>query len=118
MGAAFSPRTPCATDGLTAILAPRTDTPSAPAPSDPQLEEPVALTLADVLAHPALVQCRPAVLAGDPTTRTVRWVHSSDIYEIAPLLRGGELLLTTGLGLVDSTPDELRAYVLWRCRSR
>jgi PucR family transcriptional regulator, purine catabolism regulatory protein len=71
----------------------------------------VALTLADVLAHPVLVQCRPAVLAGDPTTRTVRWVHSSDIYEIAPLLRGGELLLTTGLGLVDSTPGELRAYV-------
>ena len=71
----------------------------------------MALTLADVLAHPAVVQCRPAVLAGDPTTRTVRWVHSSDIYEIAPLLRGGELLLTTGLGLADSTPDELRAYV-------
>jgi purine catabolism regulator len=71
----------------------------------------MALTLADVLAHPALVQCQPAVLAGDPTTRTVRWVHSSDIYEIAPLLRGGELLLTTGLGLVGSNSEELRSYV-------
>lgn len=111
MGAAFSPPTPCATDGLTAILTPRVDTLSGRATRRPPLEEPVALTLADVLALPALVQCRPAVLAGDPTSRTVRWVHSSDIYGIAPLLRGGELLLTTGLGLVDSTSDQLRAYV-------
>jgi purine catabolism regulator len=41
----------------------------------------------------------------------VRWVHSSEIYGIAPLLRGGELLLTTGLGLVQSSAEERREYV-------
>jgi purine catabolism regulator len=64
-----------------------------------------------VLAHPGLAQSQPQVLAGEPARRTVRWVHSSDVYDIAPLLRGGELLLTTGLGLVTATPDERRAYV-------
>ena len=72
---------------------------------------PMALSLAAVLAHPAVLQCRPVVLAGDPAARTVRWVHSSEIYEIAPLLRGGELLLTTGLGLAGCTAEERRAYV-------
>jgi purine catabolism regulator len=71
----------------------------------------VALTLEAVLAHPGLAQSQPQVLSGDPARRTVRWVHSSDIYEIAPLLRGGELLLTTGLGLAHSTPEQRRAYV-------
>lgn len=71
----------------------------------------MALTLAAVLEHPALLHSRPQLLAGDPSTRTVRWVHSSEIYDIARLLRGGELLLTTGLGLERSTPEERRAYV-------
>jgi PucR family transcriptional regulator, purine catabolism regulatory protein len=42
--------------------------------------------------------------------REVRWVHSSEIYEIAPLLQGGEVLLTTGLGLVGRDGDDLRRY--------
>ena len=71
----------------------------------------MALTLADVLASPALQHSRPLLLAGDPATRTVRWVHSSEIYDIARLLRGGELLLTTGLGLERSSDEQRRAYV-------
>lgn len=71
----------------------------------------MALDLAAVLAHPALARSAPELVAGDPRDREVRWVHSSDIYEIAPLLRGGELLLTTGLGLATSTAEERRAYV-------
>jgi PucR family transcriptional regulator, purine catabolism regulatory protein len=71
----------------------------------------VPLTLAAVLGSPALLHSRPQLLAGDPAARTVRWVHSSEIYDIARLLRGGELLLTTGLGLERSSPDERRAYV-------
>jgi purine catabolism regulator len=71
----------------------------------------VTLTLEAVLAHPGLAQSQPQLLSGDPTRRTVRWVHSSDVYDIAPLLRGGELLLTTGLGLARSTPEQRRAYV-------
>jgi purine catabolism regulator len=71
----------------------------------------VALTLAAVLRHPVLQHSRPLLLAGDPTTRNVRWVHSSDIYDIARLLRGGELLLTTGLGLERTTAGQRREYV-------
>ena len=71
----------------------------------------MALTMADVLASPALQHSRPQLLAGDPAARTVRWVHSSEIYEIARLLRGGELLLTTGLGLEGRSGEQRRAYV-------
>jgi purine catabolism regulator len=40
----------------------------------------------------------------------VRWVHSSDIFDIAASLKGGEVLLTTGLGLVGASDEQLRAY--------
>jgi purine catabolism regulator len=75
------------------------------------MERLVGLNLQTVLEHPGLARCSPKVLTGNPRTRTVRWVHSSDIYEIAPLLHGGELLLTTGLGLTTVGPEERRAYV-------
>ncbi|WP_406277883.1 PucR family transcriptional regulator [Embleya sp. NBC_00896] len=60
----------------------------------------MALCLRAVLDHPVMRRADPVV--PDPRAdldRPVRWVHSSEIYEIAPLLRGDELLLTTGLGL-------------------
>lgn len=70
------------------------------------------MTLAAFLELPAVVRARPE-LAGSPdiADRYVRWVHTSEIYEIAPLLKGGEVLLTTGLGLVALTPEARRAYV-------
>jgi purine catabolism regulator len=72
----------------------------------------VALTLAEVLAHPVLAPGRPEVLCGDDLgRREVRWVHTSEIYEIGPLLKGGEVLLTTGLGLVGKSDDQLTGYV-------
>lgn len=71
----------------------------------------MTLTLEQVLAHPCLQPASPQLLAGNPARRPVRWVHSSDIYDIAPLLRGGELLLTTGLGLAASDAGQRRAYV-------
>ncbi len=41
----------------------------------------------------------PEVLAGDENLdRTVRWVHVVDVPEPEELLRGGELVLSTGLG--------------------
>jgi PucR family transcriptional regulator, purine catabolism regulatory protein len=42
--------------------------------------------------------------------RAVRWVHTSEIHDIAPLLKGGEALLTTGLGLVALPAEAHRAY--------
>jgi len=69
------------------------------------------LTVADLLELPVLRRGRPELLAGtDLDRREVRWVHTSEIYEISPLLKGGEVLLTTGLGLVGAGPDALRAY--------
>src|ERR687894_2973143 len=39
----------------------------------------------------------------------VRWVHISELEDPTPWLSGGELLLTTGMGLED--PERQRAYV-------
>jgi purine catabolism regulator len=53
------------------------------------------------------------VLTGgeDGLQRRVRWVHSSEVLEIASLLRGGELLLTGGQMLGRATATEQRRYV-------
>src|ERR1700754_776754 len=39
----------------------------------------------------------------------VRWVHISELEDPTPWLSGGELLLTTGVGLLDA--DRQRAFV-------
>ncbi|HLR83611.1 MAG TPA: PucR family transcriptional regulator ligand-binding domain-containing protein [Nocardioidaceae bacterium] len=68
-------------------------------------------TLRDVLAMPSFVEADPHVVTGDPEALTVRWVHSSEVYEMGGLLSGGEVLLTTGLGLHGRTASQLTAYV-------
>ncbi|MFF5232197.1 PucR family transcriptional regulator [Dactylosporangium sp. NPDC000521] len=53
----------------------------------------------------------PRVVAGERgLDQAVRWVHSSEVPDIATLLRGGELILITGIGL---PPDDagLRRFV-------
>lgn len=63
------------------------------------------LTVADVLALPMVRQARPQVLAGqDRLDSRIRWVHTTELIDIAGLLRGGELVLSTGLALPDD-PD-------------
>ncbi|MGH2740393.1 MAG: PucR family transcriptional regulator [Actinomycetota bacterium] len=42
--------------------------------------------------------------------RSVRWVHVSELEDPTPWLKGGELLLTTGMG-VGKSPARQRAYV-------
>ncbi|WP_029137809.1 PucR family transcriptional regulator [Nakamurella lactea] len=70
------------------------------------------LTVAALLTLPVLRRGRPEVLAGDDLdTREVRWVHTSEIFEISPLLKGGEVLLTTGLGLVGTGERAQRDYI-------
>src|SRR5882724_8508243 len=50
------------------------------------------------------------LLAGDEAADTpVRWVHISELADPTPWLSGGELLLTTGMGLGDA--PSVRAYV-------
>ncbi|GAA3560561.1 PucR family transcriptional regulator [Amycolatopsis ultiminotia] len=59
-------------------------------------------TIAEVLALPVLRHGNPRVVAGNAgLDRPVRWAHVAEIAEIAPLLRGGELVLTTGVALPD-----------------
>lgn len=68
-------------------------------------------TVADVLAMPVVRQGAPTVLVGGAAlAREVRWVHSAEIADIAHLLRGGELVLTTGIALPDD-PRGLTSYV-------
>ncbi|WET81515.1 PucR family transcriptional regulator [Amycolatopsis sp. QT-25] len=59
-------------------------------------------TVAEVLALPVLRQGRPHVVAGAAgMAAPVRWAHVAEVADIAPLLRGGELVLTTGVALPD-----------------
>ncbi len=69
------------------------------------------LSVRDVLEMETVKRGRPTVVAGaDHLDRPVRWVHIADISGVAPLLKGSELLLTSGLGL-PSDPQDLRGYV-------
>ncbi|WP_405165837.1 PucR family transcriptional regulator [Nocardia sp. NBC_01499] len=53
-------------------------------------------SVADVLAMPVVCAGEPEVVAGGSLDRPVRWVHVSDVADVAQLLVGGELILTTG----------------------
>ncbi|MGY4983712.1 PucR family transcriptional regulator [Streptomyces sp. 900105755] len=69
------------------------------------------ITVQRALELPALRSGLPEILAGaDRLNRTVRWVHAGEVPNIASLLKGGELLLTTGYGL-GTRPAEQRAFV-------
>ncbi|MDX8035821.1 PucR family transcriptional regulator ligand-binding domain-containing protein [Lentzea sp. BCCO 10_0856] len=60
-------------------------------------------TVAEVVALPVIRQGKPRLVAGSAgLSRRVRWVHVAEIADIAPLLRGGELVLTTGVMLPES----------------
>jgi purine catabolism regulator len=79
------------------------NTPSAPPPT--------GITVQRALELPGLRSGLPEILAGaDRLHRTVRWVHAGEVPNIASLLKGGELLLTTGYGL-GTRPAEQRAFV-------
>src|SRR6266487_6692255 len=67
------------------------------------------LRLRDVLQLEVVQRGQPEVVAGaEYLDRAVRWVHIADIQEVAPLLKGGELLLTSGLALGRDPEQDLR----------
>jgi purine catabolism regulator len=88
--------TPCAIGASTGT---RLDGPYNPA---------VAVNVRDILGIPgmALRQVAGEAVSGRP----IRWVHVSELEDPTPWLKGGELLLTTGMG-VGATPAKQRAYV-------
>ncbi|MFJ3665820.1 PucR family transcriptional regulator [Streptomyces sp. NPDC090106] len=68
-----------------------------------------ALTLREILALDPVRATEPELLAGaGGLDRPVRWVHSSEVYEGANFLDGGELLLTNGFGLAEHGDEETR----------
>ncbi|MER5442389.1 PucR family transcriptional regulator [Streptomyces sp. NPDC002790] len=72
---------------------------------------PGGITVRRALELPGLRSGLPEVVAGgERLQRTVRWVHAGEVPNIASLLKGGELLLTTGYG-VGTRPAEQRAFV-------
>ncbi|MFL4903251.1 PucR family transcriptional regulator [Streptomyces sp. MMS24-I2-30] len=73
--------------------------------------EGAGITVRRALELPGLRSGLPEILAGaEGLGRTVRWVHAGEVPNIASLLKGGELLLTTGYGL-GTRPAEQRAFV-------
>ncbi|MFE9609136.1 PucR family transcriptional regulator [Streptomyces sp. NPDC006012] len=73
--------------------------------------EGAGVTVRRALELPGLRSGLPEILAGsEGLGRTVRWVHAGEVPHIASLLKGGELLLTTGYGL-GTRPAEQRAFV-------
>jgi purine catabolism regulator len=73
----------------------------------------VPIHLEDVLNHPTLAAADPIVrAAARAVTRTqLRWIHSSEILDIAPLLGGGELLLTGGASLALASEERRISYI-------
>jgi len=68
----------------------------------------VTLHVGDLLRVPGLAL---KVVGGEAgLDRSVRWVHVSELEDPTPWLKGGELLLTTGMG-VGKSPARQRAYL-------
>jgi purine catabolism regulator len=69
------------------------------------------ISVAEALALPALQRGMPEVLAGAAALgRPIRWVHAGEVPNIASLLVGGELLLTTGMGF-DGGMAQRRRFI-------
>ncbi|MFG2192496.1 PucR family transcriptional regulator [Streptomyces sp. NPDC048639] len=75
------------------------------------MEAQAGITVRRALELPALRRGLPEVVASeDRLDRPVRWVHAGEVPDIASLLKGGELLLTTGLGL-GARPADQRTFI-------
>lgn len=68
-------------------------------------------TISEILRLPVIRQGRPSVVAGaSGLENRVRWVHVVEVADVAQLLNGGELVLTTGVALPEED-DALVAYI-------
>ena len=71
----------------------------------------VAMTVEAALRLEVFGRVALKVYAGeDSLGRAIRWVHPTEIPDIAQFLSGGEMLLTAGLG-IGSTPERQRQYL-------
>src|SRR6202165_3320825 len=61
------------------------------------------------LQLPVVQSGKPEVVAGEENLdRPVRWVHAGEVRNMPSLLKGGELLLTTGTGLKTGAVEQRR----------
>jgi PucR family transcriptional regulator, purine catabolism regulatory protein len=69
--------------------------------------------LEDVLRHSTVAAADPVVraAAGVVPQTQLRWIHSSEVLDIAPLLGGGELLLTGGQALASASDERRTDYI-------
>src|SRR4051812_25085205 len=67
------------------------------------------LSLADVLELPVVRRALPEVVTGEVACE-LRWAHVIEMRDPDDLLKGGELVLTTGLGAGDD-PAHQRAWI-------
>jgi purine catabolism regulator len=68
----------------------------------------MAVTVSDLMGNPGMPL---RLLAGEGhTAQPVRWIHASELEDPTPWLKGGEVILTTGMG-IGATPAKQRAYV-------
>lgn len=71
----------------------------------------MTLSVRDVVQLETIQRGKPEVVAGaSALDHPVRWVHIADIPDVGPLLKGSELLLTSGLGLSEDD-EQQRRYV-------
>lgn len=76
-----------------------------PTPAQPPSR--VQITVADALALPVLRAGLPRVVAGARALdRPLRWVHAGEVPNMADMLAGGELLLSTGMGIGRRVGDQ------------
>src|SRR5258705_11446964 len=67
------------------------------------------LTIADVLDLPVVRRALPEVIGGaEALDRELRWAHVIEIADPSDLLKGGELVLTTGMGTGAQERDQTR----------
>ena len=70
--------------------------------SVPEAEPSAGLSLRDVMDLEIVQRADPQLVHGEHLLdRPVRWVHTSELAQVPSLLKGGELLLTSGLGLAQ-----------------
>lgn len=68
-----------------------------------------ALTVSDFLELPVIKGALPELVAGaDGLGAEVRWVHTMDIPDVSNLLRGGEMILTTGVSIGSDASAQRR----------
>src|ERR1044072_10045630 len=67
------------------------------------------LTLAEVLELPVVRRALPEVITGaEALDRELRWAHVIEMADPSDLLKGGELVLTTGIGAGAQERDQAR----------